>query len=200
MESLTPYQNTYVENKTVGATPNPVMLNPDALDEEFAATANAVLCNAVELVRILIGAHQSAIAVIVQNDWTSVRKYFSMSEKYEAWKHYNTPATGYGIHNWLLGHNKTVRLTQGELEAHPEWKGFGSETGKHPPMRGWLATPLLDRGGKNWGLVQLSDKLQGEFTEWDEKLVVDFTRLVAVALQTAWEKRCLQKAAKGLPV
>ena len=187
------YQNTYTENKTLGATPNPVMQNPDAIDEEFAATANAILCNAAELVRNLIGTHQSAIAIIVEQDWHSTRKYFSLSEKYEAWKHYNVAATGYGIHGWLLKHNQPLRLTQSELENHPEWKNFGNQQGKHPPMRGWLAAPLIDSENKNWGLIQLSDKYEGEFTEWDEKLLLDFTKLVSIALETAWQKRTLQK-------
>ncbi len=81
-----------------GATSNPVMPNPDAIDEEFIEAANRVLSNAVELIRVLIGAHQSAIAIIVQEDWSSIRKFFSLSEKYAAWANYDTPATGYGTH------------------------------------------------------------------------------------------------------
>jgi hypothetical protein len=118
----------------MGATPNAVMPNPDAIDEGFIATANQVLSNSVELIRVLIGAHQSAIAIIVDGDWSSVQKFFSLSEKYAAWANYDTPATGYGTHGWLLRHNQPVRMTQAELKAHPEWKGFGDEAGRHPPM------------------------------------------------------------------
>jgi hypothetical protein len=107
------------------------------------------MSNAVELVRDLIGAHQSAIAIVVQKDWSSVRKFFSLSSKYAAWADYRTPATGYGIHAWMLEHNAPVRMTQAELEVHPAWKGFGKEADKHPPMRGWLVAPLIDRQGVN---------------------------------------------------
>lgn len=55
-------QNIY-RNVVTGATPNPVMPNPDTIDEEFAEAANRALSNAVELIRVLIGAHQSAIAI-----------------------------------------------------------------------------------------------------------------------------------------
>ncbi|MGH9939928.1 MAG: response regulator transcription factor, partial [Blastocatellia bacterium] len=34
-------------------------------------------------------------------------------------------------------------------------------------MRGWLAAPLTLRDGRNLGLIQLSDKYDGEFTEQD---------------------------------
>jgi hypothetical protein len=58
------HQNIYLQNAVTGATPNPVMQNSDVIDEEFIEAANRVLKNAVELIRVLIGAHQSAIAHI----------------------------------------------------------------------------------------------------------------------------------------
>jgi GAF domain-containing protein len=187
-------QNIYLKNAVTGATPNPVMLNPDAVDEEFAEAANRLLSNAAELIRMLIGAHQSAIAIIVQEDWSSIRKFFSLSEKYAAWANYDTPATGHGTHGWLLRHNQPVRMTQAELEAHPEWKGFGGEAGKHPPMRGWLAAPIVGRDGTNWSLLQLSDKYEGEFTEEDEKYFISFARLVSETLEALWNVRNLRKS------
>lgn len=152
------HENEYRQNAVTGATANPFMPTPDAIDEEFAEAANAVLSNAVELVRDLIGAHQAAIAIVINKDWHYVRKFFSLSEKYSDWADYKTPAVGYGTHAWLLEHNALVRYTQAELEAHPDWHNFGTESGQHPPMRGWMAAPLLDKSGKNWGLIQLSDK------------------------------------------
>ncbi len=188
-------QNVY-QNAVVGATKNPLIQESDAIDEEFAEAANHVLSNAAELARTLIKAHQSAIAIVVHNDWGSVRKYFSLSEKYKEWASYATPATGYGIHSWLLSQTTPIRLTQAELEAHPAWKNFGVEAGKHPPMRGWLAAPLLDRKGVNWGLFQLSDKFEGDFTEADEANFVRLTQVVSAALEALWNVRNLKK---GLP-
>lgn len=186
-------QNIYTKNNVVGAVKNPVIHDITAADEVFAETANAIMANAVELVRRLIPSHQSAIALVVQKDWTTVRKYFSMSDKYAAWKDYAEPADGYGIHGYMLHFNKPIRMTQAELEAHPEWKDFGDQKGSHPPMRGWLATPLVDSKGQNWGLMQLSDKIEGEYTEEDEKEMTDFTKLVSIALELAWEKRNLTR-------
>jgi len=189
-----PVENIY-HNAVTGATANPLIDNPDVIDEEFAANANSVLSSAVELARLLIGAHQGAIALVVQGDWTSVRKFFSLSEKYAAWSDYKTPATGYGTHGWLIRANKPVRMTQAELEAHPEWKHFGVEQDKHPPMRGWLAAPLCDKAGTNWGLFQLSDKYEGEFTEQDEAHFLALTALVSINLEALWTIRTLKKAA-----
>ncbi len=87
-----------------------------------------------------------------------------MSQKYAAWAHYAVPAAGFGSHAWLLRNPATVRLTQAELEAHPQRKGFGNQAAYHPPMRGWQAAPILGSDGTVWGLIQLSDRYSGEFT------------------------------------
>lgn len=194
------HQNVYAQNAVTGATPNPFMPTPDAVDGEFAEAANKTLSNAVELVRDLIGAHQSAIAIVINQDWHYVRKFFSLSEKYRAWADYNTPAVGYGSHAWLLEHNAPVRYTQAELEAHPAWKNFGIEDGKHPPMRGWMAAPIVDEAGKNWGLIQLSDKYEAggnesDFTADDEERFRRFTGLVSQTLGALWDVRNLKKRA-----
>lgn len=197
------HENSYRQNAVTGATANPFMPTPDTIDEEFAEAANDVLRNAVELVRDLIGAHQAAIAIVINKDWRYVRKFFSLSEKYRDWADYKTPAVGYGTHAWLLEHNALVRYTQAELEAHPDWHNFGTEAGKHPPMRGWMAAPLLDKAGKNWGLIQLSDKYETEstaavdsvadFDADDEARFHQFAVLVSKTLDALWEVRNLKK-------
>jgi GAF domain-containing protein len=35
-------------------------------------------------------------------------------------------------------------------------------------MRGWLAVPLIGSDGENYGFIQASDRLEGDFTEQDE--------------------------------
>ncbi|PLS75666.1 MAG: hypothetical protein CYG61_06175 [Actinobacteria bacterium] len=47
---------------------------------------------------------------------------------------------------------RPARMTQGELAAHPGWRGFGAEAGRHPPMRGWLAAPLTAPDGGDFSL------------------------------------------------
>ncbi len=188
--------NTY-RNAVVGATTNPVVPDPDEIDEEFAEGANRAIAAAADLVRDLIGAHQSAVAIVVSGDWSSMRKHFSMSPKYAAWAEYRTPAVGVGIHTLVLEQPGPVRLTQAELEAHPMWLGFGTERAAHPPMRGWLAAPIRDDDGRTWGLVQLSDRYEGDFTAADEERLVRFVDLLALTLGSLWAVRNARKAAAG---
>lgn len=61
-------------------------------------------------------------------------------------------------------------------------------------MRGWLAAPLADSKGTNWGLMQVTDKESGDFTETDEHRIVELAELVSVALEALWDVRQLRAA------
>jgi GAF domain-containing protein len=171
-----PYTNAYQN-----VTSAPSSDEPQEFINFFNA-ADKVLKDAAELARVVTNAHQGAAAVLIEQNWQRIRKYFSLSEKYAAWGNYKTPATGYGIHGYILKLNKPIRLTQAELEAHPEWRNFGNENGKHPPMRGWLAVPLIGSDGLNYGLMQTSDRIEGEFNETDEANLLRLTTLTSTAL------------------
>jgi hypothetical protein len=49
-------------------------------------------------------------------------------------------------------------------------------------MRGWLAAPLIGSDGVNYGFIQASDRLEGEFTEQDEANFVRLAALTSMAL------------------
>ena len=167
---------------------------PQALDDDWSPALDAqatdvttaidgTLHLTAELAPRLIGAHQAAAALIIGGNWQGMRKYFSLSPKYAAWYHYRTPAMGFGTHARVVAHNSALRLTQEELEQHPAWKHFGVEAGKHPPMRGWLAVPLVGEDGRNYGLLQLSDKYDdADFTEEDEAQLAQLAWLTATIL------------------
>jgi hypothetical protein len=42
-------------------------------------------------------------------------------------------------------------MTDAELRSHPEWRNFGREVDRHPPIRGWLMAPLIGSDGENYG-------------------------------------------------
>lgn len=192
MSRMSSFANVY-DNAVTGATTNPLITDPDEIDEDFARAANRALQGAVELLRRLIPSHQSAAAIIVEGDWSSIRKFFSLSPKYASWAHYRSPAVGVGVHAWLLQQDGPVRFSQAELEGHPAWLGFGTERAKHPPMRGWLAIPLLDSSGTCWGLLQLSDREDGEYTADDEGVLAQFSDLLALTLESLWAIRNARK-------
>lgn len=168
--------NTYHNHRTPAkASERPEMAT-------FYDATDDVLSLAAELARAVTYAHQGAATQIMNGDWSQARKYFSLSEKYAAWAEYQTPAVGFGIHAYIPKINRPLRLTQAELEAHSEWRNFGTENGRHPPMRGWLVAPLIGSDGLNYGFIQVSDRYKGDFTDQDEAQLVRLAQLTSTAL------------------
>jgi len=149
----------------------------------FMLAADPVLAEAVELARRLARAHQAAATQLIGDGWAHARKFFSLSEKYADWADYRTPPMGVGIHVYAHKVTRPIRLTDEELRAHGEWRNFGPEIDKHPPMRGWLAVPIVGSDGVNYGFIQASDRLEGEFTEQDEDNLVRLAALTSTALE-----------------
>lgn len=174
-----PRNNAVTASVPADWTPDPAALDPTP----FAAAVDHVLQLTAELARNLIGAHQGAATLLITGDWTGARKWFSLSSKYAGWFDYRAPAVGFGIHALVVTTNAPIQLTQAELEAHPAWKAFGREAGKHPPMRGWLAVPLIGQDQRNYGLLQVSDKYNdADFTADDESHLTQLAQLTASAL------------------
>jgi len=148
----------------------------------FMTAADPVLADAAELARVVVRAHQGAATQLIGEGWAHARKYFSLSEKYAAWADYRAPAKGLGIHAYIHRVNRPIRLTDAELRGHPEWRNFGDQVDVHPPMRGWLAVPLIGTDGANYGFIQASDRLEGDFTELDETNLARLAALTSTAL------------------
>ncbi|WP_408035104.1 PAS domain S-box protein [Tolypothrix bouteillei] len=135
--------------------------------------------------RDIIEAHQSVTSMTVDQNWAQAIHTISMSDKYARWQNYKVKPDGSGIYAFVCRTQRPVRMTQAELEAHPAWRGFGKEAANHPPMRGLLAAPFTNRNGKNIGLIQLSDKHSGEFTQEDEAMLVQLAQMASAAIDNA---------------
>ncbi|WP_395843055.1 PAS domain-containing protein [Archangium violaceum] len=148
-----------------------------------ADSLHAVLQTVTEKAREIIGAHQSITSMTVEQNWAQAINAISLSDKYEAWRGYDEHPTGKGIYSFVCKTNRPLRMTQEELERHPQWLGFSEYKDTPPPLRGWLAVPLIGRDGRNLGLIQLSDRYEGEFTAEDEDILVQLAQLASVALE-----------------
>jgi GAF domain-containing protein len=154
-----------------------------AAQAEFDARVDHLLQTTCEVARALIGAHQAAMAMILAGDWTKARKYFSLSEKYEEWKDFTMPARGVGLHALVVAENEALCLSQDDVERHPAWRGYADSAGKHQPLRGLLAVPIVGEDGLNYGLLQVSDKVDGgDFGADDERRLQCLADAAAVGL------------------
>jgi PAS domain S-box-containing protein len=61
------------------------------------------------------------------------------------------------------------------------------------PTRGRLAVPLIDRTGRKIGLIQVSDKKEGEFSEEDEAILVQLASIAANGFENARLYQSLQE-------
>lgn len=160
-------------------------LSEAALAIHSALSVDEVLRVTTERARAIIGAHQSVIRLTVDGNWGQAPNAVSLSDKYAACRAYAAQPDGSGIYALVCRDNRPMRLRQEQLEAHPAWRGFGEERGGHPPMRGWLAAPLVGRDGRSIGVIELSDKYEGEFTENDESIIVQLAQMASVGLENA---------------
>lgn len=135
--------------------------------------------------REIIGAHMSVTRMPVNENWEQAISIVSLSDKYSTFRKFDGRPDGLGIYSIVCQSNRPMRMTQAELEAHPKWRGYGPHAGGHPPLRGWLAAPLVGRDGRNIGLIQLSDKEEGEFTQQDEAILVQMAQMASVAIENA---------------
>ena len=158
---------------------------------EVATRLNAALDIAsitgiiTEEARTLIGSHQAVTGFTIDQNWAQAINTVSLSDKYARWRGYDTRPDGSGIYSLVCQTNKPMRLTQDQLESHPAYQRFGRHAPDHPPMRGWLAAPLVGRDGRNIGLLQLSDKEDGDFTEEDEAILVQLAQMASVAVENS---------------
>jgi serine phosphatase RsbU (regulator of sigma subunit) len=149
-----------------------------------APSLQAALTTVTEKARTLIGAHQSTSSLTLNQSWAQVVTATSLSDKYAAWRDFDAAPTGEGIYAQVCRNNRPIRLRQDELEAHPAWHGYGAYADKHPPMRGWLAVPLIASDGRNLGLIQVSDKLGGgDFTIDDQAILTQLAELASACIE-----------------
>ena len=157
---------------------------------EASLAVNSVL-SIEEIIRIIteqareiIGAHQAFTSITIDDDFTKLISWASLSDKYAAW--WSSPhqqLDGFTMNPTIRLINRSMRMTQTELEAHPQWENITQQIDKHLPMRGWLAAPLIGRNGHNMGLIQLSDKYESEFTTEDEAIIVQLAQMASIAIE-----------------
>jgi hypothetical protein len=64
-------------------------------------------------------------------------------------------------------------------------------------MRGWLAVPLMGSDGENYGFIQVSDRLEGDFTAEDEANLLRLASLTATALNALAQLHLPEHRAKA---
>ncbi|OOG43892.1 hypothetical protein B0B52_08240 [Polaromonas sp. A23] len=161
-------------------------------------TVEATVQETADQVRAVVGAHQAVVGLTVIGEQRRAINAISHSDRYPHCRDMVRLVHSSGLDVAVCTSNRPLRLTQSELEAHPEWPDSGNDAGEDALMRGWLAVPLTGRSGENIGLLQMSDKYHGEFTLQDQYVAVELAQLASIAIENANLFEQVQQLNQGL--
>lgn len=144
--------------------------------------------------RHIIEAHQSLTILTRDRDWTQGATCLSLSEKHTGADRRVPRAGVERVCQFICRSNRAMRFTQDELEANTEFQATISAGGLEAPIRGWLAAPMMRRDGTTIGMIQLTDKIEGEFSETDEAILVQLAHMASIAVENTQFYKAAQQA------
>ncbi|ACA16314.1 multi-sensor hybrid histidine kinase [Methylobacterium sp. 4-46] len=170
-----------------------------ALGVARAPTLAATLDAITRAARRIIGARQAVTSLTGGEERSRAVSALSPDRRCAA-RGRDLPAPdGTGIDAMVCEQNRPARMSQAELEAHPRRRGVGAQACAPPPMRGWLAAPLIGRDGRNLGLIQLSDRVDGgEFDATDEAMLVQLAQIASASVERMLAEAALRRSEAAL--
>ena len=155
-----------------------------ALAINAARSLAALLKVVADAARDIVGAHQ-AITLFLPSQGAAFgaarnESAGSFSDKYEQWRDRPLRLDA-RAHAQVVAGRRAVRLTDTHLREHPDWQAIGGPD--VPPVRGVLAAPMATGDGRSLGLIYLSDRYDGEFTEDDEAILVQLAQTASIAIE-----------------
>ena len=173
-----------------------------AADVAGSETFHEALHGLALVSRLRIGAHQAALSYVPDGDFKAAIHTHSFSEKYAHYNAYDVMPTGDGIWGLVVKTRAPARMTRDELYDHPDFKRFSELKNahglEHPPLPGWLAVPVLRRDGGLIGVVQLSDKFEGEFDQADEDQLVQLAKFYTATFELQYVYEDLRRLTGAL--
>src|SRR6476660_2560078 len=125
--------------------------------------------------RNIIGARQALTTLLPKGEWNRSISCVSVAEGQTALEFAKESSEMFML---ACNLNKPVRLNAGARAN--TWGPVRRAT--DATRYGWLAAPLLTRDGRNLGLIQLAQKLNGDFSPDDEAILVQLTHMASVAI------------------
>jgi CheY-like chemotaxis protein len=120
-----------------------------------------------DFARDVLGAHQSAAAVAVDPRWSSARGTLVFS----------SPGWIAGDWPWLRDRQDLLTfLARGNCPVREP---------RRAETPGWLVALMTARDGRRIGLLQVSDKRDGDFTEEDEGILTQLAQMGSIAIENS---------------
>jgi two-component system CheB/CheR fusion protein len=96
-----------------------------------------------------------------------------------------------GVDLVLCADAESIRLTDAELRKHPRWWGLPSG---HSEVRGLLGIRMAGPKGVTSGVILVTDKERGDFTDEDEALIKQLGLVASLALHHVEARISLEEA------
>ena len=135
--------------------------------------------------REIIGAHEAETVITARADLGSPERSRSYSSKYAGWAAEGRHVDLSPIWSFVVAEGSVVRMTKEEVEHSLVARGLGDATLGHPLLQGWLAVPIVNPDRQTLGLIQVADKVEGDFGPDDEVVLLQLAQLAAVAIGNA---------------
>ena len=146
---------------------------------------DTLLDHMAERLRLLLGAHQSVIHLSPTAQGAPAIYSASLSSKYSDWPDDQLASHEPEFSAKIRDTNQPILLTRDELDNHSRWYNKGAMASAAPAKCGWLAVPLKDHDGTNLGLLQLSDKYEGDFDQDDLAIAQQFAQMAVAVMKNS---------------
>jgi signal transduction histidine kinase len=133
----------------------------------------------------IIGAHQVVTSTASNLDGIGGQRIILLSDTYADWRGRPIELASLDLQWVANAANPSMRMIASELDAQQGQHWPHQRPADHLPMRGWLVAPLTGRQGPSLGVIQLSDKRDGEFTDDDEAILVQLAQMASIAIENA---------------
>src|SRR6202158_2835853 len=153
-------------------------------DASLALNADLSLDRMLQIVTnkaaAIIGAHQAVTTTSAILNGGGGGRCISLSDEYAGWRGRPMQLAGLDV-TAVCAASGPMRMTRSE--SGRDGTAALTAAADELPMRGWLAVPLTDHDGRNLGVIQLSDRFSGEFTDDDEAILVQLGQMASIAME-----------------
>ena len=159
-----------------------------------ALSVDQMLQVVTDTARQIVGAHQAGATAVLGAGRNRILRVASFSDKFAGAHSCCSSMESTEAWQGIQRSGQAMRLTQAEVERMAVWQDVpdplriglpAAPVFASPLMRGWLAAPLTSRDGHNMGVIQLTDRYDGDFTNDDEAILVQIAQMASIALDNS---------------
>lgn len=151
-----------------------------------------------EQARLIIGSHWAATHTLPYALWPSEPVIVSVSDKYRTHPVSDLAHSGAGIYSHVIQLGCPLRLSEAELNTHPELQDSHFAEAVSLTLPGVLAVPVTGPQGGTLGVLMLLDKQNGEFTADDEAILIQLAQIASVSVENAVQTRAERESRERL--